>query len=219
MPLVHKRSPAMPTLSAQMRQELVKAIRERYVASSSSDKHRILDEFVALTGYHRKHAIRVLRSSASAAEPAPNPRPPRSRVYDEAIRDALVVMWEASDRICGKRLKALVPVLLPALEKHGHVSLDENVRQRLLTMSAATMDRLLASRREASPHRRRKPRPRVAQSIPVRTFADWKQPEPGFLEIDLVAHCSDSVEGSFAHTLVLTDIASGLDGVCRPARA
>ncbi len=209
MPLVQKRSPAMPTLSAQMRQELVKALRERYVASSSPDKHRILDEFVALTGYHRKHAIRVLRSAAAAAAPDPNPRPPRSRVYDEAIRDALVVLWEASARICGKRLKALVPVLLPALEKHGHLSLDENVRQRLLTMSAATIDRLLASRRETAQYRRRKSRPRVAQSIPVRTFADWKQPEPGFLEIDLVAHCSDSVEGSFAHTLVLTDIASG----------
>lgn len=190
----------MPTISVQARQELVKAIRERYVASSSADKHRILDEFVALTGYHRKHAIRILRSTS--AEPVQRASSPRSRVYDEAVREALVVLWEASDRICGKRLKALVPILLPALEKHGHVSLDETVRQRLLAMSASTINRLLASRRETSQRRQGKARPRVAQSIPIRTFADWKLPEPGFLEIDLVAHCGDRAEGSFAHTLV-----------------
>lgn len=206
MPLVQTIA-TMPTISGRARAELVNAIRERYAASSSTDKHRILDEFVALTGYHRKHAIRLLRATTS--ELVRRPRPSRSRVYDEAVREALVVLWEASDRICGKRLKALLPVLLPALEKHGHMSLDETVRQRLVTVSAATIDRLLASRRETSPQRRRKTRPRVSQRIPVRTFADWHQPSPGFLEIDLVAHGGDSAEGSFAYTLVLTDIASG----------
>jgi hypothetical protein len=184
----------------------VNAIRDRYQAGSSADKGRILDEFVKLTGYHRKHAIRVLGSSRSE----PSLRSPRSRLYDEAVREALVLLWEASDRICGKRLKPLLPVLLPALEKHGHMCLDETVRERLLAASAATIDRLLASRR-ATAQSRRKPRarPRASQSIPVRTFADWKQPPPGFVEIDLVAHCGDSLEGSFAYTLVLTDIASG----------
>jgi len=139
---------AMPTISVKARQELVKAIRERYVVSSSSDKPRILDELVALTGYHRKHAIRVLRLTTS--ESVPKPRPPRSRVYDEAVREALVVLWEASDRICGKRLKAVLPILLPALERHGDVKLGEDVRRRLLTVSASTIDRLLASRRQAA---------------------------------------------------------------------
>ncbi len=197
---------AMPTISIQARQELAKAIRERYVASSATDKHRILDEFVALTGYHRKHAIRVLRSTTS--EPAPKPRPPRSRMYDEAVREALVVLWEASDRICGKRLKALLPVLLPALENHGHVKLEDDVRRRLLTVSASTIDRLLTSRRQASRRRQRKTPPRVARSAPLRAPADSRPPEPGFLEIDLVAHGGDRTEGGFAQTLVLTDIAS-----------
>jgi retron-type reverse transcriptase len=196
----------MSTISTQTRRELVNAIRDRYQAGSSADKGRILDEFVKLTGYHRKHAIRVLGSSSSE----PSLRSPRSRLYDEAVREALVLLWEASDRICGKRLKPLLPILLPALEKHGHMCLDETVRERLLAASAATVDRLLASRR-ATAQSRRKPRarPRASQSIPVRTFADWKQPPPGFVEIDLVAHCGDSLEGSFAYTLVLTDIASG----------
>lgn len=100
----------MSTISIQAKQELVQAVRVRYTASASSDKRRILDEFRALTGYHRKHAIRVLRSTSPLI---PEPRPPRSRVYDEPVREALVILWEASDRICGKRLKALVPLLLP----------------------------------------------------------------------------------------------------------
>jgi hypothetical protein len=90
----------MSTVSPETRRELVKTIRDRYLASSAPDKQRILDEFVALTGYHRKHAIRVLRSST----PDPPMRQSRLRIYDEAVREALVVLWEASDRICGKRL-------------------------------------------------------------------------------------------------------------------
>lgn len=196
----------MSTISTQTRRELVKVVRNRYLESSLTDKGRILDEFIALTGYHRKHAIRVLRSSTSRRAL----RSPRSRLYDEAVREALGLLWEASDRICGKRLKPLLPVLLPALEKHGHLCPNGGVRERLLAASAATIDRLLASRR-ATVQSRRKPRarPRASQGIPVRTFADWKEPPPGFVEIDLVAHCGDSLEGSFAHTLVLTDIASG----------
>jgi hypothetical protein len=88
-------------------------------------------------------------------------------VYDEAVREALGMLWEVSDRICGKRLKALVPILLPALETHGYLRLDENVRQRLLTVSASAIDQLFTSRRETSPHRRRSAHPRVAQRIPV----------------------------------------------------
>src|SRR5689334_23334614 len=104
----------MSTISPQTRHELVRAIRDRYLAGSAADKRKILDEFVALTGYHRKHAIRMLRSSSSeSAVTAARPR-----VYDEAVVAALAVLWEASDRICGKRLKPLLPILLPALEKH-----------------------------------------------------------------------------------------------------
>jgi hypothetical protein len=98
-----------------------------------------------------------------------------------------------------------------ALERHGHLTLDPVVRERLLVASAATIDRLLATRRATAGGRRRRPRARSAASniIPIRTFADWKQPDPGFLEIDLVAHCGDNVGGSYTHTLVLTDVASG----------
>ena len=99
---------------------------ERYQRSTPAQRGRILDEFVALTGYHRKHAIRVLNGSSAM----PAVRRGRRSVYDEAVTEGLVVLWEASDRVCGKRLKALLPTLVPALERHGHVPLDPRVREQ-----------------------------------------------------------------------------------------
>lgn len=197
----------MSTMSTGARKEIVRSVARRYRMAGAAEKRRLLDEFAALTGYHRKHAIRVLNATPPAKAAL---RPPRSRLYDEAVRQTLVVLWEASDRVCGKRLKALVPVLLPALERHGHLRLDEAVRDRLLRVSAATMDRLLSEARQGSGRRRRsKTTPRVRGSIAVRTFGDWHDPDPGFCEADLVAHCGESLAGSFVHTLVLTDVASG----------
>ena len=133
-------------------------------------------------------------------------------VYDDAVREALVVLWEASDRICGKRLKPLLPTLVDAMERHGHLDLAEDVRCGLLSMSAATIDRALRGVREqAGGRRRRKPAAlsSVRRSIPVRTHSDWQNPPPGFVEADLVAHSGPVTRGSFVQTLVLTDIATG----------
>lgn len=98
------------------RKELTAAVSERYRASTRAEKARILDEFVVITGFHRKHAMRLLRCH----EREPTGRQARPRVYDEAERNALILLWEASDRVCGKRLKALLPVLVEAMERHGH---------------------------------------------------------------------------------------------------
>jgi hypothetical protein len=200
----------MGSMSSEARREVVRAIAGRYRSGSRAEKRRILDEFVALTGYHRKHAIRVL--GAAGRVPWKGPRKgTKARVYDEALREALIVLWEASARICGKRLKPLLPILIAALERHGHLQLDEAVRANLLAVSAATIDRLLSPARDGVGGKRRrtwKP-PAVRAGVAVRTFGDWKEPPPGYMEGDLVAHCGDSIAGSFAHTLVLTDIASG----------
>jgi hypothetical protein len=99
----------------------------------------MLDEFTKVTGYHREHAIRVL-----STQPASEPKTRAARrVYQEAVKEALIVLWEASDRICGKRLKALLPLLVEAMERHGHLQLAEGVRTQLLAMSASTIDRQL----------------------------------------------------------------------------
>ena len=197
----------MSTISPGARQELVTAVAERYQRSTAAEKGWILDEFVALTGYHRKHAIRVLHGNS--ATPAARGR---RCVYGEAVTEGLVVLWEASDRVCGKRLKALLPILVPALERHGHLCLDPGVRERLMAVSAATIDLRLAPARAVTAGQRRRRRSRldgVRGSVPVRTFGDWQDPAPGFVEADLVAHCGGSMSGSFVWTLVLTDIASG----------
>ena len=109
------------------RDELVEALSRRYGMSGREEKTRILNEFVAVTGFHRKHAMRLLRGGATT-RPAAASRPGR-RLYDDAVREALVVLWEASDRICGKRLKPLLPTLVEAMEQHGHLDLAEDVRR------------------------------------------------------------------------------------------
>ena len=116
------------------RRELKDAIRERYQAASERrDRRQILAEFVRVTGYHRKHALRVLNHASTSAI-----RRQRERLYDEAVHQALTVLWEAADRICGKRLRELIPVLIEAMERHGHLRLDPVVRSRLLDVSAAS---------------------------------------------------------------------------------
>ena len=103
------------------------------------------------------------------------------------MREALTVVWEASDRICGKRLKAALPSMIESLKRHGHLNLDPDVRRRLFSASAATIDRLLRPIREqAGSRRKRKQKRRLGNRVPVRTFDDWNEPEPGYLEIDLV---------------------------------
>ena len=108
------------------------------------------------------------------------------------------MVWEASDRIYGKRLKAALPSMVESLERHGHLDLDPGVRRRLFSASAATIDRLLRPIREqAGSRRKRKQKRKMGSRIQVRTFSDWKEPEPGYLEIDLVAHCGGTVAGSY----------------------
>ena len=131
------------------KQELLATIRDRYRASSKKDKGRILDEFIAVTGHHRKHGIRLLGQSSDDGEQQPAAKKGR-RIYDEAVRQAVIVVWEAADRICGKRLKAALPHLVESMERHGHLDLDPGVRQRLLSASAAT----LAGCSSPSGHRR-----------------------------------------------------------------
>ena len=191
------------------RAELVAAVRARYGRSSRRERSAILTEFAAVTGYHRKHAIRLL--ALECEERQIKPRRVRRR-YDEEIRDALIVLWEASDRVCSKRLRPLIPALLPALERHRQLLLTDERRNQLLTISPASIDRLLGEVRLAARGGRRRRAgfsSAVRRSVPVRTFDDWNDPPPGFVEVDFVAHSGTSTAGSFVQTMVLTDIATG----------
>jgi hypothetical protein len=193
------------------------AAHQRYGGLSAAGKKALVDELVVITGYHRKSVLRALNRRPISADgdgiSAEPHRHHRCR-YGPEVMEALVPLWEASDRLCGKRLQALLPLLLESLERHGHLVLDLEMREKLLTISSATIDRLLAPVRKTSPGNgwRRPPRARsaVQRRTPVRTFNGWGEvKEAGWLEIDLVAHCGKWMEGRFLWTLVATDIATG----------
>src|SRR5437588_10720665 len=135
----------MRRISLAARDELVAAVADRYARGDRGERGRILDEFAAVTGYHRKHAMRLLR--VGQVNRRCGPRPGR-RIYGEAVREALIVAWAACDRICGKRLRPLLPTMVEAMERHGHLQLVPEVRARLLAISAATIDRALRDVRQ-----------------------------------------------------------------------
>ena len=196
-------------MSFQAKRELLAQVAPRYQHATYSHKSLILDEFVAATGYARKYAIRLL--SRPVSPPAPIKRP-RQRRYGSAVQDALVTAWAATNFICAKRLVPFLPELVPSLERHGHLQLTDDVRAQLLSISPATAERILRTRRQAEHPKgisTTKSGKLLKHQVPVRTFNDWNDAAPGFVEADLVAHGGTSAEGSFLYSLVLTDVATG----------
>lgn len=198
-------------MSLQSRKELTLQIRERYDKAAWKEKIKILDGFITATGYGRKHAISLLNSTDIAIKALPQAKKVSQSKYGIEVKEALTKVWLAANQICGKRLVPFLPELVKALESRGHLSLPADVRQRLLTISPATVDRLLKIKRQEVKRgiSTTKPGSLLKKQIPIRTFADWNDVTPGFLEADLVAHCGTQTHGAFLNTLVLTDIASG----------
>ena len=142
------------TISMGARREVLSAVAERYWSAGRVEKGCILDALCRTTGWHRKHAVRALRQRVVTDE-ARVPRE-RKRRYGTTIKDALTALWEASDRVCGKRLVAMIPILLPALEQHGRLQLSEGEHGQLLAVSAATIDRMLGDVKVAAAGGRRR---------------------------------------------------------------
>lgn len=189
--------------------EYLQAIRERYLKAGKEQKSRILDEFTEVTGYHRKAAIRLLR-----AEPLSRGKRRQGgrRQYGPAVVNALRKVWEASDRLCSKRLHPFIPEMIRVLRQHGEQEIDGALEAQLCRMSPATIDRLLRPwkrRGGRRPLSTTKPGSLLKKSIPIRTFSDWTEERPGFLEADLVAHCGESTEGFYLNTLSTVDVATG----------
>lgn len=193
-------------MSQQSKRELVERLRDRYLRGGRKEKTKILDEFVAVTGFHRKHAIRVLQKGYGRERE----RRGRKRVYTGSVVEALVSVWRVAGCICGKRLQPFLPTLVAALERHGELLLDEETRRLLLQMSAATIDRKLAAFRQEQGRglSTTKAGTLLKQAIPIRTFADWDDAEPGFVEMDLVAHCGETTAGQYLNTLTATDVST-----------
>jgi hypothetical protein len=198
-------------MGLRARRELLRSVSSRYQVADRKNKQRILDEFVAATGYHRKYAVTILVQTAKPSDAVERKPRSRPRRYTEIVKEALVVVWRAANRLCSKRLVPFLPEFVSVLEKHGHLNLTTEVRETLLQISPATMDRLLADVRRAGQRGIGTTRPGalLKHQIPIRTFADWNDLKPGFLEVDLVAHCGTSTGGAYLSTLTLTDVATG----------
>lgn len=196
-------------LSMSERKAVTRAIATRYVKATKADKGAILDELCSLTGWTRRHARRAI--SAAGREPQA-PARPRPVVYDTKVVDALRRVWIVMGGPCGKRLAPFLAEIVPALEHHGELSVVPEVRAKLIAISPATIDRVLAPDRKRLQVKGRsgtKPGSLLRAQIPIRTFAEWDETGPGFCETDLVAHDGGNPGGDFCQTLNLTDVATG----------
>lgn len=197
-------------MSFKTRRELLVQIIPRYREAYRNQKQSILDEFVASTGYSRKYAIRLLSSATTPViSKIFRPRTPH---YGSKECEIIKLAWSAANCIASKRLAPFLKELIPSLERHGHLTLDNETREKVTTVSSATIDRILG------PHRRNnngrgisttKPGALLKKQIQIRTFADWEENRPGFFEADLVAHCGGNMAGSFLYSFVLTDVSTG----------
>ena len=195
-------------MSQGSKKELLETIRPRYRKARKTDKEKILDEFVAVTGYHRKYAIRVLNAVGSKKHrKKPGPR----RKYEGEVVTALEYIWEICGQICSRRLQPFLPEIVKVLERNDEIHLAPETKKLLLQMSRSSIDRCLSSIYHAHPHglSTTKPGTLLKKSIPVRIYTPWDEEKPGFMEIDLVAHCGDTVEGQFVNTLTSVDISTG----------
>ena len=196
------------SLIFQAKREVLYQMAPQYREASQSRKRTLLEAFVATTGYVPKYA-RWLLNHAEEVQHMDGRSHLRSSGPE--VQHALFLVWNAANRICSKRLIPFLPTLIEALERHEHLHLTEECRSQLLSMSAATADRLLRSQRKLVQHglSTTQAGTLLKQQIPIRTFEEWNETQPGFLEADLVAHCDTNIEGGYLYTLTLTDVATG----------
>ena len=206
-------------LTMKERKKAAVIIAPRYQKARKKEKGTILNEFIELTGYGRRYASYILRSHGKKVcvrdkeviigDVRKRMPPKRPRMYDDAVLEALKKVWYIMDCICGKRLAPVLQEVVGRLVRCREIRVDPVVRKKLGQMSAATIDRLLAKEGRKQTIKGRsntKPGTLLKHQIPIRTFSDWNEQRPGFMEIDLVGHDGGDAHGEFAQTLDVTDV-------------
>lgn len=208
-------------LKMKERKRVAELTAGRYRRVGKKEKGAILDEFVELTGYGRSYARLVLRNHGRVVQVSQQLRVRgdvgkkaarvRSAYYDEAVVKALVLVWRVMDYICGKRLAPVLGEMVDLLVRRNELKCSAETQQKLAQISAASIDRLLQPARKKSQLKGRshtRPGTLLKHQIPIRTFSEWDEQRPGFLEIDLVGHDGGTVDSLHAFTLDATDIAT-----------
>jgi len=206
-------------LTMTERKKATAVVAVRYQKARKKEKGVILDEFTQLTGYGRRYAsyvlrchgkkVRINKSYVIQGDIRKTAKRKKPKVYDSAVEEALKKIWYIMDCICGKRLAPVLREVVRRLERFREIRLSEDVRQKLFRISAASIDRLLSKERRRYQIKGRgntKPGTLLKHQIPIRTFSDWNEQKPGFVEIDLVGHDGGDNHGEFAQTLDVTDI-------------
>lgn len=198
-------------MSQKSKAEYLLEIKPRYKMANKEQKQSILDEFCKVCGYNRKYAICLLNQKEKQENKRKN-RSGRKKHYNNSmIIHFLKVMLKSTNLICSKRLKPIIPLWMPFYEKTYCVRISEPIREKLLRISPATIDRLLSKERKRLGRlglSTTKPGSLLKKKIPIKTN-QWDETRPGFIEADTVAHCGSSVSGSFVYTVNTVDIATG----------
>ena len=197
-------------LTMSERKAVTKVLATEYRRGSKARKGEILDQICAVTGWHRSHARKAL--SLVLTIRIARPRPPKALVYDESVINALRFCWAVQGTPCGRLLAAALPDLVPRLRRFEELQIEDGTADLLLRIAPATIDRRLKGDRAKLEPRGRshtKPGTLLKDSIPMRTWAEWNDAKPGFVEIDLVGHEGGNSHGEFCFTLDITDIATG----------
>lgn len=212
-------------LTMRQKMAVTGELRDRYQKSKKREKITILNEFTKLTGYNRSYASQILNQSKLlgyvhvAGQTIKyirdhKKRRKKKRYYDHDVLIALNKLWEGADYICSKRLAPYLEEYITVLEKFKEIKLPHEVREKLLTISPATIDRLLAPVRKKQQLKGRsttRPGSLLKKNIPIRTYSEWDDRRPGFFEVDLVSHDGGQSRGDFIQSLNFTDIATGWD--------
>jgi hypothetical protein len=213
-------------LMMREKKAITKEVAKRYRKARKKEKGNMLDEFVQTTGYNRNYASWVLSNWGReigrylkngdrivlVKDPKLKRKRTRPRVYDQNVLAALKNVWKILNYPCGKRLEPFLPEIVPVLEKHREIVVDPVTRKKVLKVSAATIDRLLKDERkkwQVKGKSTTKPGTLLKSQIPIRTFSEWNENKPGFIEVDLVGHDGGSPEGIYSQTLTATDIHTG----------